>query len=374
MSSPSQTGLSPGAGGHGGAVARAARDLGLPVEAIVDFSASINPLGMADNVLAAARQAVAEAIHYPEVDAGSLREALAAACGLPAACCLPGAGSTELIYLLPRVLRPRRALLVVPAFSEYQRSLHQAGAAVDWFALNAEEDFAFHPSRLLAAVTPDTELVLVANPGNPTGTGIDPAALVEVAHALREQALLVVDEAFADFCPQRSLLAQVPQHDNLYLLRSLTKFYAMPGLRAGFLAGPPAGVARLAAEQEPWRLSTPALAAAQACLEAADYRRRTLEVIPELRAELAAGLAGLGLRVFPAEANFLLARLVQPGASAGRLAASLYRQGLLIRPCGNFPPLDDTYLRLAVRGAADNRRLLAALPAALARAADPSHE
>ncbi|GAB6082891.1 threonine-phosphate decarboxylase CobD [Desulfuromonas carbonis] len=351
---------------HGGGVARAARELGLPPEAVLDFSASINPLGMPPTVLAAAQASLPRAVHYPEIDAAALREALADHHGLRPSHLLPAAGSTELIYLLPRVLRPRRALLVRPAFSEYARSLAAADIPWDGFDLHPEDGFVLEPKRLLAALRPETELVLVANPGNPHGTGIDLQRLETVAAALRGQALLVVDEAFIDFCPDRSLLPRVAAHDNLYLLRSLTKFYAIPGLRAGFLAGPEKGVARLAAAREPWTLSTPALAAAEACLAAADFRRATARFLPPLRQALAAGLEALGLKVFPGAANFLLARLPATAPTATAVAASLYRQGILVRPCANFPPLDDRYLRFAVRPDEEQQRLVAALTPVLA--------
>ena len=162
---------------HGGGVSLAARELGLSPEEILDFSASINPLGIPPGVLAAARESLGAARHYPEIDGASLVDALAGFHGLPAAHLLAGSGSTELIYLLPRVLRPRRALLVTPSFSEYRRSLDQAGTAVDLFPLRPEEGFFLDPARLLRSVAADTDLVLLANPGNPSGVGIDPETI-----------------------------------------------------------------------------------------------------------------------------------------------------------------------------------------------------
>lgn len=362
MSRQATPGAAPAA--HGGGVTRAARELGLDPESILDFSASINPLGMPAAVRAAAQAAVAGAVHYPEIDGAGLRQALAAHFRLDSDFFLPAAGSTELIYLLPRVLRPRHALVVLPAFSEYARSLERAGVPWDGFALDPATGFRFEPRELLAAVRPETELVLLANPGNPSGVGIAPAVLEEVARCLREQALLVIDEAFVDFCPGRSLLDRVPDHDNLYVLRSLTKFYAIPGLRAGFLAGPPRGVACLAAGREPWTLSTPALAAAAACLDAADFRQATDAELPPLRTALAEALSALGMTVFPGEANYLLAQLGPGAPGAAAVAANLYRQGILVRPCGNFPPLDDRFLRFAVRPRREQERLVAALAAA----------
>jgi threonine-phosphate decarboxylase len=346
---------------HGGDVAQAARELGLPASAILDFSASINPLGMPTAVLEAAREALAQAIHYPEIAAASFAEALAKHHGLPVGHFLPGSGSTELLYLFPRVLRPRRALLVTPAFSEYERSLNQAGTAIDILPLRPEDDFRLEPARLLQRLRPETDLVLLANPANPTGGAIDPATVETIARSVRERALVAVDEAFVDFCPQRSVLEAVTDHRNLYVFRSLTKFYSIPGLRAGYLAGPAAGIARLAAAKEPWTLSVPALAAARACLTQEAYRRRTLALVPVLRREMAEGLAALGLTVFPSEANFLLARLDGEGQTAARLASALRKKGILIRDCSNFPSLDGRYLRVAVRSAEENGRLLQAL-------------
>ena len=351
---------------HGGAVVQAARELGLSPGDILDFSASINPLGMPEAVARAAREAVGAAAYHPEVDAASLCAALADFHGLSAPHFLPGHGVTELIYHFPRVLRPRRALLVVPAFSEYERSLQQAGTEIDYFPLHSDNGFTLDVEDLLHALQPDTELVLLANPGNPTGVGIDPAVVERIVHSVREQALVAVDETFVEFCPHRSILARVPQHGNLYVFRSFSNFYAVPGLRGAYLAGPARGIARLALAHPPWSLSVPTLAAAKACLAAADYRQHTLALLPGLRQELAGGLAALGLHVFAGEANFLLARLERPGLLAGELASALRARGILIRDCANFPFLDEHFLRVAVRSAEENARLLAALAELLA--------
>ena len=246
---------------HGGGVDRAASELGVPREKILDFSASINPLGLSDSVRQAIVQALDRVTDYPEIDAQSLCRALSRQQNLPEQHLLPGSGSTELIYLLPRVLRPRRALIIEPAFSEYAPALLQAGCLIDSLALSAEDDFYFDPQRVLDALHPETEMVMLANPGNPTGVAIDPLSLRTLATALGN-CRLVVDEAFVDFSSEHSLLEAVAEYSNLFVLRSLTKFYAIPGLRVGYLAGPAEEIARLAAERQPWTLSNLAIAAA----------------------------------------------------------------------------------------------------------------
>lgn len=346
---------------HGGRALALAGELGCPLETILDFSASLNPLGPPAEALAAAHAALAAAGHYPESDAGSLARALAGHHRLAEECVLAGAGATEFIFLVPRVLRPRRVLLVEPAFGEYRPALSQAGARIDAFQLLPEDDFRLDPAALCAALHPDTDLVWLANPLNPGGTGYPRELLMALADRLPDEVTLVVDEAFIDFAPQLSVVDQVSRRPNLIVLRSLTKFYALAGLRIGWLAAAPPLAAQLAAGREPWRLSTPAIAAGLACLQADALRTATLQAIPVLRHELAAGLTKLGCSVHSSVANYLLCRLPANAPAAAEIAARLRPRRILVRTCSEFAGLGDRYLRLAVRGAADNRHLLDAL-------------
>lgn len=344
---------------HGGGIHQAAAELQRPVAELLDFSASINPLGMPASVRAAAAAALDDAIHYPEIHAESLVAALAAYHHLDPRHFLAGNGSTPLFTLFARTLRPRRALVVRPAFSEYQRALEIAGSEIDVFDLYPEKNFTLDVCQLLQQVTPTTDLLLIANPGNPSGARIEAATILALAHALREQALVAVDEAFIDFCPDASILQAVATQPNLYVFRSMTKFYAIPGLRIGYLAGPINGICRLREAAEPWALSTVAIAAAKAALTAMAYGEESLRLIPQLRRELADGLRALGLHVYPSAANYLLLRLT--AARADEIVAALRQEGLLLRSCGNFLPLDAHYLRVAVRTSAENQCLLNAL-------------
>lgn len=346
---------------HGGRALALARELGWPPVAILDFSASLNPLGPAPEVLAAAQAALAEVSHYPEADAATFARALAARHGLPVETVLAGAGATEFIFLVPRVLRPRRVLLIEPAFGEYRPALLQAGAQIDSFRLDPAAGFRLDPAAIGAALRADTDLVWLANPLNPAGTGYAREQLLALLAALPPTVRLLIDEAFIDFAPHLSLVDRLPSHPNLLVLRSLTKFHAIAGLRIGWLAAAPQLTAALAAGREPWRLSTPAIAAGLACLQAEALRIATLQAMPLLRAELAAGLTAIGGHVYPSVANYLLCRLPDSSPAATELAAALRPQGILVRTCTDFAGLDDRHLRLAVRSAADNRRLLAEL-------------
>jgi len=350
---------------HGGQVFVLARRLGRAPAQILDFSASINPLGPPPAALAAARAALADAVHYPDLHAAPLVDDLAACHGLAADCLLAGAGATEFIFLVPRVLQARRALVVAPAFGEYAVALRQAGTDVDLCVLDPEQDFAFCAETVCRRLTPTTDLVVLANPANPTGQALSRSELTELLERLPAGVVLLLDEAFIDFCPEHSLLDQVGRRSNLLVLRSLTKFYAIPGLRVGFLAGAPALMARLAACREPWRLSVPAIAAARACLAEPDYPRQSLAAMAEWRRELAEGLARLGLQVYPAAANYLLCRLPAGSGPVAALTEQLAEQAILVRDCSDFAGLGSDFLRIAVRQPADNRMLLDALASAL---------
>ncbi|MDO9080056.1 MAG: aminotransferase class I/II-fold pyridoxal phosphate-dependent enzyme, partial [Desulfuromonadales bacterium] len=166
-------------------------------------------------------------------------------------------------------------------------------------------------------------------------------------------------EAFIDFCPDASILQAVASTPNLYVFRSMTKFYAIPGLRVGYLAGPINGICRLREAAEPWALSSVAIAAAKVALTATAYKEESLRLIPQLREQLADGLRNLGLHVYPSAANYLLLRLT--AAHADEIVTALRQEGILLRSCSNFSPLDAHYLRVAVRTGEENQRLINAL-------------
>ncbi|MFO7983118.1 MAG: threonine-phosphate decarboxylase CobD [Desulfuromonadales bacterium] len=345
---------------HGGGIDEAAQETGLAPGEILDFSASINPLGPPESVLAAVRESLGRLVHYPEVDAASFEREVADWHGLDSRQVLAGSGSTELIYLLPRALRPRRALLVAPCFSEYERALLQEGIPFDFLSLSPPQQFAFLPHQLTGALRDDTDMVWLANPGNPSGAAMPPAQVEEMARLLPDQVTLVVDEAFIDFAPEHSCTPLLETVSNLVVLRSMTKFYAIPGLRLGYLLGAPAVTEGLAQMRLPWGLSTPALAAGFACLKADAFRSRSLDAIPLLRKKLGEELTKLDLDVFDSATNFLLVQLPD-SRSSSLLAAGMRHNGILVRDCVNFEGLDESFIRVAVRLEEENDRLIRAL-------------
>jgi threonine-phosphate decarboxylase len=347
---------------HGGNVFAMARSLDVAPEEILDFSASINPLGPPPGV----REAVAAAFdrlgHYPDSGCAELAGALARGHGCAPDNVCVGNGSTELIYLLPRVVAGQRALLVAPTFAEYALALGQAGWEFERFTLSGDDGFSLDVSSLREALTREYGLLYLCNPGNPTGRLYNREEVAEMLDICRRVGtLLVVDEAFIDFCPDESISAPVIESGAGVVLRSMTKFYAFPGLRLGYaLAAAPLAL-RLAELRMPWSVNTLAQAAGLAALADEGFAARSRAFVAEERELLLEGLASLpGVRVWPGAANYLLARL-EEGMTAAALQERLFAERILVRDCSNFEGLDGRYFRVAVRTRRENQRLLEAL-------------
>jgi threonine-phosphate decarboxylase len=344
---------------HGGDVYHLARALGVDLADLLDFSASINPLGFPPGLNNAVQEALKEIVHYPDRRSLKLRAALAAYHRLTPETILVGNGSTELIYLAARALGPRRGLIVTPAFSEYEHALDLARVPAAFQPTDASDDFTL---RKVPEVH-EGDLVFLAHPASPSGALLDPELFLAVAAAVEAAgAYLLLDEAFVDFVEEASLKIHLGRFPRLLVLRSFTKFFGIPGMRLGFLLGAPELVARLAAAQEPWSVNTMAQAMGVACLADPEYMSRTRTLIAREREFLFNRLAALpGLSPFPGVVNYLLVKLTRPGMTAAFLREQMLAHRIVIRDASNFRGLDERFFRIAVRGRDENERLLAAL-------------
>jgi threonine-phosphate decarboxylase len=348
---------------HGGNIYEVARRYKLRPEMIVDFSSNINPLGPSPRVLRTLRSHLRWISRYPELHAVGLIRDLARFHNLPEETIVVGNGSTALIYRLPTALMAKTALVLHPTFSEYERAFGLHGCRVDVIMRDEAQGFRPPWPRLFERLQRGYGAVIVCNPNNPTGDLIPQVELSEfVEQAARVSTVVVVDEAFMDFQEDASLKQEVLRRGNLIVLRSMTKCFALAGLRLGFLVASPPLAKRLREADEPWAVSALAQIAGRESLKDRNYLRRTLELIPTERHYLLEGLARLpGLTVFPSVANFLLLKITRPDWDAPRLQQELIRYGILIRDCRSFPGLGGAYVRIAVRGRNDNGRLLRAL-------------
>ncbi|MGH9904121.1 MAG: pyridoxal phosphate-dependent aminotransferase, partial [Pyrinomonadaceae bacterium] len=330
---------------------------GIEPERVIDFSASINPLGVPLGV----KQAIENSLKikfesYP--DTYEFATALAACKRLMADEIVIGSGTASLMFAALHALRPTSGLLFEPAFSEYQRACLAAGSAVTKWVLTEQESFYPDFERLVRAIeSREFDSVILNSPHNPTGCLYGREDLLSVVDAAEENNVTVVfDEAFIDYEPQNSLLSLAPTRAKLIVLRSLTKFYAMPGLRVGYAVCAAKLASTIRAQIDPWSVSTVALEAATAALNEDEFANESRDINNQTRDEFADALRSLGLLVFPSAANFLLAKL--PRGSGSQLSTCLEAHRTLIRRCDSFQGLGGTYIRLAVRSREDNLMLV----------------
>ncbi|MBV9455730.1 MAG: threonine-phosphate decarboxylase [Rubrobacter sp.] len=345
---------------HGAHHVEAARNLGVPPDGFLDFSANINPLGSPAAALAAGEQALhVETESYPDLHYRELRAALASYLRVSPCTVLPTNGGAEALFLAARTVAQEsgyyKALILEPTFSEYAAAARSAGLeAVHVVARQPSSGFRLDLTVLERALEDgEVGLVFLCNPNNPTGDAVSRREVLRVARRAREAgAVLVVDEAFADFAPNLSVASEV---DHAVLVaRSFTKFFALPGLRLGCLVA--SDVGRVRAFQPSWPVNAVAAAAGIAATKESAFARLTLAEVALRRQELLRALGELpGITPYPGAANFLLVRGPQG------LPEELVKRGILVRGCEPFHGLDADFFRVAVRSAKENGYLVQTL-------------
>ena len=352
---------------HGGEVFRLAMKFGIDIDKIIDFSANINPLGLPPGVDSALHDALRNLANYPEIDAESLRLCVAKRHGLDRENVIVGNGSSALIYLLTRVFKPTKSLIWSPTFTEYERALKQVQSEV--INLNCLDPENRVSLQKIIAVTLDAQpdLVFLCNPNNPTGTLWSVLELEEILTALNKAGIIcVIDEAFIDFVGCGASFAnRVDEFANLIVLRSLTKIYALAGIRCGYLLSGHSLTRRLAGFLEPWSVNTLALnAAVTALANDNEFIKKTLVLVANERDKLSRNLKQLRfLKPYPSFANYILTR-VDSSVNCEELRDFIFvRDNILIRLCGDYVGLSDNYVRFAVKTKAENCRLIEGLSA-----------
>lgn len=357
---------------HGGDIDRVARAYGVSADRLIDFSANVNPVGPPRRALIRlAREAADRRLltRYPDPDYVELHNVLAAALRVPANGLTIANGSVALIGALVRATAPQASVLVAPAFAEYQRALRASGSRIRLFPLAAARGFALDTDALLKMLEKyRPTMCVLTNPHNPSGAlTARPQMLRLLDGARRTKTRLVVDEAFMDYAPTESLIAEAVRGDHLVVLRSVTKFYGMPALRVGYAVSSPSVAARIVAQLPPWPVTTLAASAAAEAVQDHQYARRALAAVADQRRWLSQALGITGVTVYPSAANFLLLRLPATAPTSARVRARLIAEhGVVVRDCRSFDGLSNgRFIRVAVRHRDENERLVRALGSVL---------
>lgn len=353
--------------GHGGDLDTASEYYGAPSGEWLDFSSNMNPLGPPEAVETVFRDHWREIVRYPDPAARLLRRKLSVKYDIPEACFVIGNGAAELIDAAVRTLAPqlRRTLLPVPSFSEYGQALRKAGVAIKETRLTRSNNFAAD-AEAWAREAADCDSLFVGHPNNPTGRLLSAEAQAFIASSGK---MALIDEAFLDFAADEanlSFMRAAAEDERFVVFRSMTKFYAIPGIRLGFLVAHPRLAERVRESLPPWSVNFLAQRIGEAVMDDTLFAARTREWLDEERPWLTERLGAAGFDVVAGDVNFILASLpAGSGFDARELQRRLAEMGILIRDASTFSGLDSSFFRVAVKLRPDNERLVAALVRAL---------
>jgi threonine-phosphate decarboxylase len=353
---------------HGGDVWQAGEEWGIPASELLDFSANINPHGLplrARDRLARDASDPRLLGFYPDPSARCLRHALSRGLDIPPESIVVGPGAVSLLAPILRGAVPRRALVPIPAFSEYRRICKQEAIEFVPFPLDRSEVFQPPVDRLCERIEAEAPgAVLLNNPHNPSGAMLDAHDIRRIADtALSARATVLLDEAFIDYVPHASLVRDAASRPGLIVLRSLTKFYGCPALRVGYAVGNPDIIRRIQVALPTWPVTQLALDALAEAVTDREFAEVSVRENVADREQLAGALSRLGLFVFPSAANYLLLELSGGMPTAAELRTRMIASHrILIRNCDSYEGLvPGRYVRVAVRTREENGRLLQAL-------------
>ncbi|MBC6142985.1 threonine-phosphate decarboxylase [Listeria seeligeri] len=347
---------------HGGNYGELAKKQGLTKEMVLDFSANINPLGVPASLKTKITENLDKLVEYPEPDYLALRARIASFHHLEISNVIPGNGATELIFGIAKVTKAQRVLLLAPTFAEYERAFCEA--EIIYAELSKENNFAAF-EKVLETIKNEPELsaVCLCNPNNPTGQLISQEEMREIADLCEKRNIyLIIDEAFMDFLDaseEISMINYLAEYEQLVIIRAFTKFFAIPGLRLGYLLTKNHFIAeQLLQIREPWSINAFADIAGQCLFDDESYIQQTYRWLSRERAFLYQGLQQFPeLTVYEPSVNYIFFHL----EDNFDLRKALLQQKIFIRSCANYQGLSESYYRVAVKSRADNEQLLKAL-------------
>ncbi len=349
--------------GHGGNVDQICYKYNLNPDKIIDFSASINPLGYPEAVRNAVEDKFNDILNYPDSESTDLRKAIADKVSCAESNVIIGNGSNELFYLIPRALKPKKGILLQPTFSEFKDAFCNSDIEVVEI-VNKDNDFPLINNNLSMLKNVEDAMVFLCNPNNPTGQLTRKEDILELVND-NSKRLIVIDEAFMDFVEddeRYSVIKDAPLMENLIVVRSLTKFYGFPGLRLGYLVANESIVNRLMQYKEPWTVNTFAQIAGSVAINDSGFVAKTRQCVSEEKTFLYEGLSEInGLLPFKPSVNFVLVKIADAGITSSMVRDLLIESNIIIRDCSNFVGLDGKYFRVAVRTRDENRKLLSTL-------------
>ncbi|MFI3171002.1 MAG: histidinol-phosphate transaminase [Eubacteriales bacterium] len=324
----------------------------------LDFSENTNPYGLPVGVKNAMLENIDYLNRYPDPNCRALTEVVAHYLGISEDYLLFGNGAADIIYRIAYALKPKKALILAPTFSEYEASLRSVGTEVSYFLLEERNQFTL-TEEIIEAI-PENNIIYICNPNNPTGKMCEYALMKKIMEACeKHRTYLVVDECFMDFVEKNfeySLLQEVKTFQHLIILKAFTKVFAMAGIRLGYcITSNKSVLENIKQSGQPWTVSSIAQIAGIACCQENIYLEESLAEIKKERVYMIESLQNLGVRVYESDVNYVLFRY------HAHLAESLMKYGIMIRVCNDYNGLDDSYYRVAIKLHHENKKLIMAL-------------
>ena len=352
---------------HGSDLEKIEEIYGIPKEQITSFSANVNPLGISPKLRSSLIDHIDAITSDPDREYTSLRAQIGAYVHAPAQSILVGNGSTELISLFIQMEHPKKALILGPTYSEYEREISLGGGTSLYYPLREEDGFIPNVEEFKKSLNESIDLLVICNPNNPTSTAISQDTMRKILDECKRYDIFVmVDETYVEFAPDAAEVDSIPLtrfYNNLVVLRGVSKFFASPGLRLGYAVTGNADLLKyINTHKNPWTINSLAAIAGELMFSDTDYIKKTRSLIDTERTRIYKELQSWdGVKVYEPAANFILARILKPSVTADDLFEHAIKKGLMIRNCSTFPFLDNTYFRFCFMSPEKNTELLACL-------------
>jgi threonine-phosphate decarboxylase len=349
---------------HGGDIWGFSRKHNIPLEEVLEFSGPINFLGPPPKAVKAVKDNARLIKFYPDPNPVEFREEIAnyVGNGVSEENILLGNGSIELIYMITEILpKSFKALIPIPSFSEYEKAALRVGGEPVFVQL--PQNFSMETSKIKKAVTEDTKIMCICNPHSPSGTLYSKSELLDLVDFCNKKDIIFsVDENYIEFANQsldNTLVGMVKDYENLFVIRSVTKFYGMAGLRFGYAIAAENLIDKMQNIRQPWSINGLACQVTLAAFRDSEFIEKTKQTIAKNSEDLAKALNAIeGLQVYPSVTNFLLVKILNRKITSTMLKELLARERILIRDCCTFMGMDDSYFRVTIRSSEDNKALV----------------
>lgn len=339
----------------------------IPREEITSFAANVNPIGISPKLRTTLAQHIDDITGYPEREYTSLRKCIASYVDTDFKNIIVGNGSTELISLFIQILKPHKALILGPTYSEYEREVTLAGGTSRYYRLDESHGFSIHVDALSRQLNEAIDLLIICNPNNPTSTAISRSDMRQILDTCKENGIYVlVDETYVEFAENLQDITAIPlaqYYNNIIVLRGISKFFAAPGLRLGYaVCGNRDLIKEVVGHQDPWTINTLAAIAGEIMFTDEDYIARTRQLISSERERICKTLDNFsGVTYYPPKANFILLKILRDDVTAMDVFEAAIQKKLMIRDCSDFPFLNNKYFRFCIMMPDKNDELLAVI-------------